>query len=131
MRHDDRPHGPRQNDGRRSQPRYGMGRRVGGVRRMKLLLVIAAAIGLHAQNVMIETTAGKFVIEVHRDWAPHGADRFLELVKSHYYDDSRFFRVVPGRWAQFGIAGDPKIAQAWRNRTIKDDVLKQHNTIGY
>ncbi len=98
---------------------------------MKLLLVIAAAIGLHAQNVMIETTAGKFVIEVHRDWAPHGADRFLELVKSHYYDDSRFFRVVPGRWAQFGIAGDPKIAQAWRNRTIKDDVLKQHNTIGY
>jgi homoserine O-acetyltransferase len=98
---------------------------------MKLLFAIAAAIGLHAQSVVIETTAGKFVIEVHRDWAPHGADRFLELVKSRYYDDSRFFRVVAGRWVQFGIAGKPKVAQRWRNRTIKDDVLKQHNTIGF
>ena len=101
---------------------------------MKTLLLIATAVVLRGQDVYkvkFETTAGDFVIEVHRDWAPHGADRFLELVKSHYYDDSRFFRVVAGRWVQFGIAGKPKVAQRWRNRTIKDDVLTQHNTIGY
>jgi cyclophilin family peptidyl-prolyl cis-trans isomerase len=97
---------------------------------MKAALLLLTAIALHAQTITIETTAGKFAIVVHRDWAPQGADRFLKLVESHYYDDSRFFRVVAGRWAQFGIAGDPKIAQAWRDRTIQDDELKQHNTIG-
>jgi peptidyl-prolyl cis-trans isomerase A (cyclophilin A) len=78
-----------------------------------------------------QTTAGDFIIEVHRDWAPHGADRFYSLVRSKYYDDSRFFRVVPGRWAQFGINGDPAIAQQQRHITIPDDVLKQHNTRGF
>jgi peptidyl-prolyl cis-trans isomerase A (cyclophilin A) len=78
-----------------------------------------------------ETTAGNFVIEVHRDWAPNGADRFYSLIQSKYYDDSRFFRVVPGRWAQFGINGDPKIAQQQRKATIPDDTLKQHNTPGF
>ena len=82
-------------------------------------------------RVKVETTAGSFVVETHREWAPHGADRFYELVKLHYYDDSRFFRVVPGKWVQFGIAGDPKISQAWRSKTIPDDVLKQHNTRGF
>ena len=61
------------------------------------------------------------MIEVHRDWAPHGADRFYELVTSGFYDDNRFFRVVAGKWAQFGINGDPKVAAAWRTRTIPDD----------
>ena len=66
----------------------------------------------------IDTTAGSFVIESHRDWSPKGADRFYELVREHYYDNSRFFRVVPGRWVQFGIAGDPKVAQAWHHSTL-------------
>jgi peptidyl-prolyl cis-trans isomerase A (cyclophilin A) len=82
-------------------------------------------------RVRFETTAGAFVIEAHRDWAPLGAARFHELVESRYFDDSRFFRVVAGKWAQFGIAGDPKIAQAWRNRTISDDPVRQSNTAGY
>jgi peptidyl-prolyl cis-trans isomerase A (cyclophilin A) len=82
-------------------------------------------------RVKFETTAGNFIIEVQRDWSPHGADRFYDLVRSKYYDDSRFFRAVPGRWVQFGIAGDPKIAQQQRSVTIPDDTLKQHNTRGY
>ena len=82
-------------------------------------------------RVRVETTAGSFVLEVHRDWAPNGADRFYELVRAKYYDDSRFFRVVPGKWAQFGIAGAPEVAERWRHKTIPDDVLKQHNTAGY
>jgi peptidyl-prolyl cis-trans isomerase A (cyclophilin A) len=78
-----------------------------------------------------ETTAGSFIIEVHREWSPHGADRFYSLVRAKYYDDSRFFRVVPGRWVQFGINGNPKVAQQERHHTIPDDPLKQHNILGY
>ena len=74
--------------------------------------------------------AGSFLIEVHRDWSPHGADRFYHLVRMKYYDDSRFFRVVPGRWVQFGISGNPTIAQQQRRITIPDDPLKQHNIAG-
>jgi peptidyl-prolyl cis-trans isomerase A (cyclophilin A) len=75
-------------------------------------------------RVRLETTKGPIVIEVHRDWAPHGADRFYELVTSGYYDDSRFFRVVKGQWAQFGINGDPRVATRWRTMTIPDDPNK-------
>ena len=82
-------------------------------------------------RVKFHTTAGDFIIEAHRDWSPHGADRFFDLVRRKYYDDSRFFRVVPGRWVQFGINGDPKIAQRQRLITIPDDTLKQHNTRGF
>jgi homoserine O-acetyltransferase len=82
-------------------------------------------------RVKFETTAGSFLIEAHRDWSPHGADRFYQLVCTRYYDDSRFFRVVPGRWVQFGINGNPTIAQQQRHITIPDDPLKQHNTPGY
>jgi cyclophilin family peptidyl-prolyl cis-trans isomerase len=82
-------------------------------------------------RVKIETTAGNFVIEVHRNWSPHGADRFYELVRDGYYNDSRFFRVVPGRWVQFGISGDPLTAKEWRHRVIPDDRLVQHNTSGF
>jgi peptidyl-prolyl cis-trans isomerase A (cyclophilin A) len=85
----------------------------------------------HIFRVRIDTTAGSFVIEAHRDWSPHGAQRFYELVEDGYYNDSRFFRVVSGHWAQFGISGNPKIAQRWRHRTIPDDTLKVHNTPGY
>ena len=78
----------------------------------------------------LETTKGPIVIEVHRDWAPHGADRFYELVTARYFDDNRFFRVVNGQWAQFGINGDPAIAKAWRARTIPDDPPQQSNVRG-
>ena len=88
----------------------------------------AAAPGVY--RVQFHTTAGDFTVEVHRDWAPNGADRLHELVTAKYFDDSRFYRVVAGRWVQFGIAGDPKVAQAWRKRTIADDTLRQSNTIG-
>lgn len=82
-------------------------------------------------RVNIETTAGNFVIEVHRAWSPRGADRFYELVRDGYYNDSRFFRVVPGRWVQFGISGDPRTAEKWRHRVIPDDPLVEHNTRGF
>lgn len=81
-------------------------------------------------RVRLETTKGPIVIEVHREWAPHGADRFHRLVESGYYDDNRFFRVVKGQWAQFGINGDPAVAAEWRSRTIPDDPPKQSNVRG-
>ena len=74
-----------------------------------------------------ETTAGNFVVEVHRDWAPNGADRFYNLVKNGYYDGVKFFRVIPGFMAQFGIHGDPSVAKIWGNSNIQDDPVKQSN----
>jgi peptidyl-prolyl cis-trans isomerase A (cyclophilin A) len=81
-------------------------------------------------RVRLDTTKGAIVIEVHREWAPHGADRFYELVTAGYFDDNRFFRVVKGQWAQFGINGDPATAKAWRARTIPDDPRVQSNVRG-
>ena len=69
-------------------------------------------------------------IEVHRDWAPNGADRFYNLVKNGFYNDVRFFRVLEGFMAQFGINGDPNLSAVWRNANIKDDPVKQSNTRG-
>jgi peptidyl-prolyl cis-trans isomerase A (cyclophilin A) len=77
-----------------------------------------------------ETSAGTFVIEVHRDWAPLGADRFYDLVKGGYYDGVRFFRVLPRFMAQFGIHGDPRVSAHWRDRRIADDPVRQSNTRG-
>ena len=71
--------------------------------------------------VRLDTTKGAIVIECVRAWAPSGADRFYELVTSGYYDDAAIFRIRPKTWAQFGIAGDPALAQRWRTRTIADD----------
>ncbi|MFB3853752.1 MAG: peptidylprolyl isomerase [Vicinamibacterales bacterium] len=81
-------------------------------------------------RVRLDTTAGTIIIDVHRTWAPHGADRFYNLVSAGYYDDSRFFRVISGKWAQFGIAGDPRVSAAWRDRTIPDDPRVETNTRG-
>ena len=78
-----------------------------------------------------ETTKGTFVIEVHRDWAPNGADRLYNLVKAGFYDDVRFFRVIPNFMAQFGIHGEPSVMSAWRSAQIKDDPRKQSNTRGF
>ena len=81
-------------------------------------------------RVRMETSKGDIVIEVHREWAPNGADRFYNLARNGYYDDTRFFRVIAGKWAQFGINGDPAISVAWRNRTIPDDPRAVSNTEG-
>jgi peptidyl-prolyl cis-trans isomerase A (cyclophilin A) len=78
-----------------------------------------------------DTSAGGFVIEVHRDWAPNGADRFYNLVKNGYYDGARFFRVISGFMAQFGINGDPALNTVWRQARIPDDPVKQSNKRGY
>jgi len=67
------------------------------------------------------TTKGDFVLEVHRAWAPLGADRFYNLVRSGFYDGVRFFRVIPGFMAQFGIHGDTAVVAAWRERVFADD----------
>lgn len=75
-----------------------------------------------------DTTKGAFEIEVHREWAPNGADRFYNLVKNGFYDDCRFFRVIPDFMAQFGINGDPAVQRAWREASIQDDPVKQSNT---
>jgi peptidyl-prolyl cis-trans isomerase A (cyclophilin A) len=72
-------------------------------------------------RVRLDTTRGPIVIDCTRAWAPLGADRFYTLVRARYYDDSAFFRVVKGKWAQFGINGTPAVAQVWRTRTIPDD----------
>jgi peptidyl-prolyl cis-trans isomerase A (cyclophilin A) len=77
-----------------------------------------------------ETTKGIFVIEVHRDWAPAGADRFYNLVKNGYFSDVKFFRVVPGFVVQFGIHGDPSIASKWLKSNIQDDPVKESNKRG-
>ena len=78
-----------------------------------------------------DTSKGAFVIEVHRDWAPKGADRFYNLVKNGFFDDTRFFRVVPDFMVQFGINGDPAIQKNWANANIQDDPKSQSNKKGY
>jgi peptidyl-prolyl cis-trans isomerase A (cyclophilin A) len=79
-----------------------------------------------------DTSAGKFVITVHRAWAPNGADRFYNLVKNGFFDETRFFRVVPNFMVQFGINGDPAVASAWMPARLKDDPSAGHsNKKGY
>jgi peptidyl-prolyl cis-trans isomerase A (cyclophilin A) len=82
-------------------------------------------------RVRVESTKGVFVLEVTRALAPLGADRFYHLVESGCYNDSRFFRVVPGRFAQFGISGDPAIAQIWRKTEFPDDKESASNSRGW
>jgi len=81
-------------------------------------------------RVNLDTSKGAVVVEVTRDWAPRGADRFFELVQAGYYDGDRFYRVVPRFVAQFGINGDPKVAQLWSSLRILDDPVKQKNRKG-
>jgi len=69
-------------------------------------------------KVDFDTSKGKFVVEVTRAWAPNGADRFYNLVKNGFYNDTRFFRVISGFMVQFGIHGDPAISGAWRMARI-------------
>lgn len=82
-------------------------------------------------QVEFETSAGNFTIEVPRKWAPVGADRFHDLVKKEFFNDVRFFRVVPNFMVQFGINGDPAVQKNWREATIKDDPVVESNKRGF
>ncbi len=82
-------------------------------------------------RVNMETTQGNFVIELHRKWAPIGVDRFYNLVRMGFYDDSRFYRVRKDFIVQFGIAGNPEVAQVWEKIEINDDPVVESNRRGY
>ena len=106
----------------------------GGPNRDKLLTPTDSTFTVPApavSMVRLETTKGPLVIEVIRAWAPLGADRFVNLVKHGFFDDARIFRIRANTWAQFGIPGDPKVAQAWRPMTLADDpAVGQSNVRG-
>ena len=78
-----------------------------------------------------DTSQGEIVIAVEREWAPLAADRFYNLVKNGFYDDSRFFRVLSGFMAQFGLHADPAVQSAWRTANLKDEPVKKSNTRGF
>jgi peptidyl-prolyl cis-trans isomerase A (cyclophilin A) len=101
----------------------------------KALLISPGASGMNRRapelfRVRLETSKGTVVLEIHRDWSPHGADRFFNLVEAGFYDEARFFRVIKGRWAQFGVNGDPRTARVWREQTIPDDPRRESNLRG-
>jgi len=84
-------------------------------------------------KVKFDTSKGVFVVEVHRDWAPLGADRFYNLVRNGFYNNVRFFRVLTGFMAQFGMNGTPAVQKVWGApaQNLKDDPVKQSNKRGY
>ena len=82
-------------------------------------------------KVKFDTTKGPIVIDVHRDWAPRGADRFYNMVRNGFFTGARFFRVIPNFMAQFGINGDPAVNAAWEKARLLDDPPNmQHNVRG-
>lgn len=81
-------------------------------------------------RVRLETSKGPVVIQANRDWSPNGVDRFYQLVNDGYYDDVRFFRVVPPFVVQFGMHGDPARNAQWANNGLMDEPVKQPNRKG-
>src|SRR5579871_1636513 len=81
-------------------------------------------------DVKFTTTKGDITIHVTRAWAPHGADRFYNLVRAGFFTNVAFFRVIPGFMAQFGMSPNPQVAGAWRQANIQDDPVTQSNTRG-
>ena len=77
------------------------------------------------------TTKGDIVIEVHRDWAPIGADRFYNMVKNGFFTDVSFFRAISGFMVQFGMSPVPAVTKAWQAVPLQDDPVKQSNARGY
>lgn len=82
-------------------------------------------------KVRFETSAGDFEIEVVRKWAPVGADHFYQLVTDEYYDETRFFRVVPGFVVQFGMHGDPAVHAVWEQKKLPDEPVVASNMKGF
>jgi peptidyl-prolyl cis-trans isomerase A (cyclophilin A) len=82
-------------------------------------------------QVKFITTKGDFVITVTRAWAPLGADRFYNLIRHHFYDNTSFFRVLKGFVVQWGISAYPPVSAAWSHAPIKDDTVVQSNLRGY
>jgi peptidyl-prolyl cis-trans isomerase A (cyclophilin A) len=78
-----------------------------------------------------DTSKGLIVVEVTREWAPNGADRFYNLVKNGFFDETRFYRVIPGFMVQWGMNGNPAVTKAWDGATIQDDPVKQSNLPGF
>eukprot|EP00927_Polykrikos_kofoidii_P030561 TRINITY_DN2628_c1_g1_i1.p1 TRINITY_DN2628_c1_g1~~TRINITY_DN2628_c1_g1_i1.p1 ORF type:complete len:205 (+),score=30.52 TRINITY_DN2628_c1_g1_i1:76-690(+) len=74
---------------------------------------------------------GSFVMEIHEEWAPLGAERFKEMIESDFFTDVRFFRVIEGFMAQFGISGDPSVSAQWRQKKLQDDPVIKSNERGY
>jgi peptidyl-prolyl cis-trans isomerase A (cyclophilin A) len=81
-------------------------------------------------DVQFDATFGIFIVRVTRAWAPHGADRFYNLVKAGFYNECRFHRVVPDSLVQFGIHGDPAVSAAWNDATLPVDRARVSNTRG-
>ena len=81
-------------------------------------------------HLRFETTKGVFVLELHRDWGPIGADRLYNLARLGYYDDTRFHRVNRNYIAQFGLHGDSAVNAAWENHYLADDPPRSHNVRG-
>lgn len=81
-------------------------------------------------RVDIETSVGTVVVQVHRSWAPLGADRFYSLARGGFYDDTRIYRVMENFMAQWGLNGDPYVNQAWKNEFIVDDPVRESNLRG-
>ncbi len=82
-------------------------------------------------TVDFTTSKGTFTVEAHHSWAPNGVARFRELVIAGFYDDARFFRVVSGFVAQFGINGTPATNSMWSSSMISDDPVIRSNVRGY
>jgi peptidyl-prolyl cis-trans isomerase A (cyclophilin A) len=78
-----------------------------------------------------DTSQGRFVIRVRREWAPLAADRFYNLVKNGFYNDTRFFRVLDGFMVQFGLNGDPQVQRAWQSANLRDEPPTESNTRGF
>lgn len=81
-------------------------------------------------KVKMTTTKGDVIIQVNRGWAPLGVDRFYNLIRSGFYKDAAFFRVIPGFVAQFGIPARPDVAAVWDRARIPDDRVIQSNKRG-
>ncbi len=106
------------------------------------LLLVAAACGPSAQpmtpdpaapdsfDVAFETTAGTITVRSRRAWAPIGVDRFHRLVTDGFFDEVRFFRVVPGFITQFGLSGDAGVNRRWRDAPLQDDPVQTTNAKG-
>ncbi len=116
------------------------------MRRLLLLLALAAcskvdrkalldpslanAMAPSTFRVKFETTQGAFLVDVYRDWAPHGVDRFYNLVQIGFYNRCAFFRVTP-QGAQFGLSGDKDVSRAWLERFVPPDPPRQSNRRGF